>query len=407
MSKAPGKHKSNILSKPYLPIAVTILALLFIVLTWHAFATPVEVKEEVTTHTLKQNVTFNYMVTPKRSTLYPDPVPFNDQKTYFTQVTEGLEVSVKADIASQPPVPVEGTSEVLLKLQAGELWEREYVLSPQREFEGNGTLTVVDDTFDVPLQKILAFTKQVEEETKVYPRDGYTLNITPVVKAKALGTSEPLTNEFTPSFSFNLTQRELIPPEELKQEQSAALTGVNVLPGIINVLGLEMPVVTARYASSILTVFYLILAVWLFKLYFNSRPRLSDVQAINRRYRGRIVAARSGIIDPDMTVIRMATFKELLKLADERDKSIICLNEQENGKPVCRYCVPDGETLYCYIAADETPVKRPPAPRSLKERVIPKEGTISSLALLPLAAKKILVPKTLRRRLTFHGTGSG
>lgn len=81
-------------------------------------------------------------------------------------------------------------------------------------------------------------------------------------------------------------------------------------------------------------------------------PSLSEAQYINRRYRGHIVTAKNDIFDSDITIIKLATFKELLKLADEREKSIVSIAMDDNG--AVRYCVPDGKILYCYVAAGET-----------------------------------------------------
>jgi len=242
---------------------------------------------------------------------------------------------------------------------------------PSSRFAGSGTFTVVDNTFDVPLREILVFTKQVEEETEVYPRDGYTLAVIPVIKAGVRDADGTLQNDFTPAFTFKTTQRELRPEGEVRQQKSTELTAVAAVPATVNILGLALPAATARCVFGFAAVLATGLAAWLAYVYLKSRQPPSEVERIGRRHRGRIVRALPGT-QVSGAIVPLNSFKELLRLADEREKSIICLERLEGGRRICRYCLPDGGTVYCYTATDEAPGEKT---RHLKERAKMREET--------------------------------
>ncbi|SFG82442.1 hypothetical protein SAMN05660649_02815 [Desulfotomaculum arcticum] len=354
-----------------------LIAVLFLILTAYSLITPAEVKKEVINQTLEQRVTFSHSVIPQRSILYPEPEPLTNQAgKYFIKIIDEFKVGIKADIVSNPKVPVEGTSTVDLKLRAREddvdLWSRDYILSPEAKFEGTGTFPVIDDAFIVPLPAIQEFIKQVEEETGIRPRNGYLLDITPVIKTKA--TNKEITNDFNPSLSFSLSQNRIISQSKLQQENIVSLADTKVIPGYINILVCRVPVVYARYIFGGLTLLGLGAAVWLFGLYRRNKPFESEALTINRRYRSRIITAQNSLLNSELSVIHLQSFKELLKLADERDKSIISICE--DGNNTCRYCVPDGKTLYCYLASNEAPERSDAPPRSsMNERVISETGS--------------------------------
>lgn len=378
MAEGRTEH-SSILTKGYIVAAAAVAAVFLAIFCFRSFTTPTQIEEPVTIGSLKQEVAFEHGAVPRVSALYPSPGELRNQATYFTQITDRFFVSVKADLATEPEMTVTGTSQVILNLKAGELWSRDYILEHQKEFEGRGECTVIDGTFGIPLADILAFTKQVEEETRVTPNNGYTLSVTPVINARTRETGEPLVTEFSPAYTIELTQREIRPTGEPVRENTASLTETRLVPGTVGALGLQVPVIPARYGSAALTVSCGGLILLMLRQRRRNSVPMSEVEMINRRYRNRMVTASKGVIEADASVIHLESFKELLKIADETDKSIIRLQEFRDGAKVFRYCIPDGKTLYCYTASDTRP-DDPPQRRSLRERVI----TARSLADQPL-----------------------
>ncbi|MFA7467572.1 MAG: hypothetical protein WCY82_04820, partial [Desulfotomaculaceae bacterium] len=233
-----------------------LFTVLFLILTVNTLSKPAQVEKEIITQTLEQKVAFSHAIIPQKSILYPEPEPLsNESKKYYISIIDVFTVGVKADIVSNPELPVEGTATVVLKLRARDeivdLWARDYILSPEAKFNGTGTFSVIEDSFTIPLPTLQEFIKQVEEETKLRPRNGYTVDITPVIKAQA--PNKELANDFKPSFSFSLAQNQIVSSSELQQKNIVSLTDTEVIPGYVYILAGQVPVVYARYIFGGLT----------------------------------------------------------------------------------------------------------------------------------------------------------
>jgi len=141
---------------------------------------------------------------------------------------------------------------------------------------------------------------------------------------------------------------------EIKQVRETPVQRAVVKPQVFAMAGMSLPVKTARYIFPVAA-----LVAGGLVVYFRRRHKtllaseiINESEMINKRYGNRIIhAGDKSVINSNGTVMRVKTFKDLLKVADEREQLIICLAEIEFNNCVKKrytYYVADGETLYMY-----------------------------------------------------------
>lgn len=316
-----------------------------------------EVTEEVSNvQNLACRTSFSFQVLPAPSLLYPEAKPLEEGKVFFTKVTRDVEVKFTTLLEADPALALSGTYEVWLVLEAPELWRRDYILQEAKRFTGEkGRPVELSGAYRLDFEKRVAFLKGVEEETGVSPRDGYSLILRPVIRLEG-DLPAGAKREFTPEFGFNVKYYQFSPLANPKQDDEQHLTAKTLRPTAVPVYRWSLPVAKARFLFGILTLPGLIAGSWWLRKRLRmagERRKACEGAYINRRYHSRIIRVEStNGIPGDRPILRMKTFAELLRIADEREKPIILVQTSDKLAITNFYYVLDEANLFSYVTSE-------------------------------------------------------
>lgn len=331
-----------------LPIPLGLLALLCLVLASRAIFAPLEVEEVATTLVLEQKVAFDYTAIPKVSTLYPSATPLGIQPAYLVNLTDLFKVNIQCNISAPERAEVQGTHQVIMRLDASGLWTKDYVLSREQSFSGSGSFAAFDLPLAIPIRDILAFGAQVSKEAGTVP-GLYKLTIIPKIIVEATNDAKILVNDFMPSFSFELSSLQLIPKglpkdrymedadptQDLLQTNLVSQPITHIVPNQFSLFGgrhLTIPAARVLFICVALVLVYAV--IWLIIFNYKRRPQLTEAEKVQKRYSSRLVDVKYGALGVGTQQLQLDSFQALLTIADEREKPILHatnLDGVENG----------------------------------------------------------------------------
>lgn len=345
-----------------LPIPLALLALTSMVFAIQSIKAPLEIEQVVATQVLEQEVVFDYTATPRISTLYPTRAQLGRQTTYLVNLLDQFTVHIKGQVKAPTDMKLEGAHQVTMRVEAGNVWAKDYVLSPEKPFSGVGEFVALDLSLVLPLRDVMSFGEQVSKEAGV-ATGVYKLTLFPYMKTKTVGDGPALTNEFMPSFAFELSgplltprgvppqgsyYEEYDPSQDLVQSHSVSQPIIELVPNSFSVLGRSIPVPTARILSTSVTLLSSCLALFLLVSNNKNRVRLTEAELIKKRYGGRIIEVKAGSLDLGKQRLQSGSFQALLSLADERDRSIFCTGQIDGVPSTNTYYLIDGDIVYFY-----------------------------------------------------------
>lgn len=342
----------------FLPIPLALLATASLVFAVQAITAPLEIEQVVATQVLEQEVSFDYSAIPRISTLYPTREPLGRQKTYLVNLLDQFTVHIRGRVKAPYGVQVEGSHQVVMRVEADNLWSKDYVLNPETSFSGADEFMALDLPLVLPLRELLDFGAEVAKEAQT-GSSAYKITLLPYLKAQTVGESPALANEFGPSFAFELSNLILIPrgvPQEryyeeydstqdLVQSHAVSQPVTELQPNAF--LGLPIP--AARVLFVCLTLLSSYLALWLLVRNSKNRVRLSEAEIIQKRYGTRIIEVQAGSLPVGKQRLQLGNFQALLALADEREKSILYTNHVDGVASSHTYYLIDGDLVYTYI----------------------------------------------------------
>lgn len=344
---------------PYFVAAFTLCMVASLFLTWRAFVTPELKNETIVVQTLESETSFDYSAIPLISTLFPSQQPLGRVPRYLLKLTESFNVMVRSTVSSEPSAQIEGVARLVLRLVAGGLWEKEFVLVPDTPFSGNGRVDAINVSLPLPIQEIFSVIEKVEKEADIAPTT-YSFYIAPVINAKTAG-HQGLTLLHTPQFSFRLTSRELTPrglakddftehnvESDVIQRRAASAKQSNTIPQYVPFFVWPLPVKDARITFGILSTLHILVALGGAYLRSKIRRPASELTQILTRYRSRIIPVASSAFEDGRVAVPVASFQALLRLADEKDSSILAVERDGMASP--RLCVLADGTMYHYDA---------------------------------------------------------
>ncbi|HHW99201.1 MAG TPA: hypothetical protein GX738_06185, partial [Firmicutes bacterium] len=188
----------------FLPIPLALLATASLVFAVQAITAPLEIEQVVATQVLEQEVSFDYSAIPRISTLYPTREPLGRQKTYLVNLLDQFTVHIRGRVKAPYGVQVEGSHQVVMRVEADNLWSKDYVLNPETSFSGADEFMALDLPLVLPLRELLDFGAEVAKEAQT-GSSAYKITLLPYLKAQTVGESPALANEFGPSFAFELS----------------------------------------------------------------------------------------------------------------------------------------------------------------------------------------------------------
>jgi len=310
---------------------------------------PAQVEKLEKVQDLVCRTAFSYRVFPLPSLLYPDARPIEEGKVFFTKVTRDAEIRFTASLEPNPPLALSGTYEVWLVLEAPELWQRTDLLQGETRFAGEkGVPVKLSGTYNLDLQSRMAFLAAVEEETSISPRSGYNVLLRPVIRLQNdLFAREK--KEFVPEFGFNVKAYQFTPLGDLKQDHELHLTAKTLQPTVVPIFLWTLPIPVARFLFGLLMLPGIIAAAaWLKnRLHLmNERRSVCRGKYINHRYRNRIIRVENldSTLD-DRPVLKVKSFGDLLRIADELEKPIVLAQTADEFGTINAYHVLDDPNL--------------------------------------------------------------
>lgn len=318
--------------------------------------TPV-LTQETTQERRLQKIVYDYKVYPAPSILYPpgSGVLPPGQSSYFTNVTQQIQFEIRGEIEGSPDTEPQADFQVSLLLRSPGQWEKKMDYTPEviveRPVQGK---QVFKSNFTLPLASAIELGKAIIEELGVMPREGYSLVIqsrmvSPPLDANDVSGGNPLVGEY----AFNLRGSTIEPAGELLYEKEETSQETAIQTNYINFWGYHLNVSLARILFPALLIASL-LGVGFYILYW-PRPRPGSTNQgameygrIKGRYGGRIIrVGQLKDIPANSLKIEMEDFRDLIKIADERERPILQVNSQ-NQRNLVQFYVIDDDTFYYY-----------------------------------------------------------
>lgn len=347
----PAVNIPHISKNRVLSILVVVLWVITSILAISAFAKPAVLADRVTINEIEEKTAFDYTGIMKKSTLYPEGGHAEDQ-VLFNKLTEKLIIKLSSVINTKAPVKVEGNIRVTYSLAAKGMWEREFVLVDTKQINLEGTSgSLMQEEFEFDLAELRGFIKKIEEETDV-ARGDYMLIIKPRIlglvfqqngeKIHEINNSMELPFELNSQYvkyAAESPERVLTNIKPIERTQTAAQS--------INILGVKIPVTLARWIFSILSA-ACILAVFLLGSRQIVNKVFNEVEAIDKKYRNKIMEIADDIGDGYSAKLGLKCFKDLQRISDEKDEPILKYTDTIKG--IAFYYVAGSSNVYYYAA---------------------------------------------------------
>jgi len=226
-------------------------------------------------------------------------------------------------------------------------WNRTVGLSPLTEFSGSSFTAGMN----MDLCHIRDLITEMEEKTDT-KNSWYDLTIYPEVYIVGSIFGRPIEDSFTPKIAFEIDENLMRLPrgldevglEALTPTESGVISGARLAFNILNIFGLKVPIMAARWISSI--AFGLaIIGVVVFGLPIFKEWRSGAASRIRVQYNPVLVDVEPGNLSTNGQVIIVGSFDDLAKLADRYGAMIL---SETNGSST-KYCVQDGDVIYEYV----------------------------------------------------------
>ncbi len=243
------------------------------------------------------------------------------------------------------PAELEGTYRLLARVSDGSGWKRTLELTPETAFSGN--VFTVSETLE--LDEIQGFIDSLEKETGV-ARSQYTLSVLSEIQIEGRVSELALQDSFSPEINFDITNLEVVlrdvsdlSQDALSSIKTSALTRTLYEQNHLNILGLKIPVLLARWIAAgvgIPAVLFLIFS--LVQLYTSTQR--SELERVRVWYGSMLIEARDMQILDSPRQVEIASIDDLAKFAEQDQRSILHLPDGNSH----HFFVQTPEQLYHY-----------------------------------------------------------
>lgn len=353
------------------------LALVFGALAVYALRQPLQRTEQVERLRYEHAAAFSYTLEVAPSTLYPEgtvgPVTpaaaparqpagtappagagAQDQPApgtaVYTREPRRLLLDIRYDLNAQGPAYVAGEYRVDLEVRAGaDGWSKVLPLVEPAPFGGTGlTLRV-----PVDLAQVRALIAVVEEETGFEP-GSYQLAVIPKIRVRGRVGDQPVDEVYAPPFRMTWYRSHLLLDDELARSEPRSVAEPVARPARLGLLGLDMPVRTARIvaiAGLVASLLGLSAAGGLLA----ARLRRDEAARIRLRYGSMIVAVRDVELPPARMRVQVASMSDLARIARQEGRQVLH-RRLDTGADL--YLVPDGNLVYEFRLPKRAVVER-------------------------------------------------
>jgi len=296
-----------------------------------------------------ERVSFAYRATAAAGPVYPGGVVRTGDPV-FLRLVDRVRVTAGYRFTATAPHRVGGTMEVLVRISSPTGWTRSLPLAAPARFAGDRARRRV--TLDLP--RLRSLIERVETLTGTSAGGDYTLAVVPRVRLTGTLAGQPLSSEYAPSLSFQLSALQLRPggapatsssddqQDGLTPSRRGTVATTATAANTLGIGGLALPVTTARWIA---LAGLLLAAATALLARVRQRRRPSDpVTRIQARYGHLIVPIAGMTHSPTRAPIDVTSIAALAALA-ERSERLILHHHHADGDT---YLVDDEGTLYRY-----------------------------------------------------------
>jgi signal peptidase I len=293
----------------------------------------------------RQQGTFGYTAAATGGIYNGDQVT-SGQPVYLRLVRN---VDVHFDYRFSTPAAhqVHGTAGLAMEIGQDSGWQRTVQLTPPAPF--NGDQATVAATVD--LGDVQRFIDSFSAQTGVH-NTLYTLALVPQVQVQGDVADQTMSDTFAPRLQFTLDPNQLVlnrPPDSgdpLRPVQDGSVTRPASVANVFSILGLHLPVSTARLIT--LPAFLLagLIAIAFAQPVLAARHE-DEAAKIGARYGSMLLNVHRQTAGAPERLVELDSIDDLAKVAGKEGRMIL----HSNGGGPHQYVVADGETLYRYRAA--------------------------------------------------------
>lgn len=269
----------------------------------------------------------------------------------FSKLVNKLDMSFKYSFsANQPVSSLNQTLRITATLENPDLWSRDIVLVDPIAITSNTTTK-----FEIDMNDLNRMLENIRTETGV-PVDSCTLTIKPEVSVKGQTNFGDINDSFKPALSTSLGKGMIEWKEKLVQNKPGSIGSEQIVSNTDKYLGFSVS--GFRMLSIILILLLILFFAFSAFVYWRTQPAaISSFEKaylkINQKHAGRIVESVDQHANFQGTAVNLASFEDLLKLADELNRPIIHFADGEI-KGVHYYYLLDGESRYQYTLKPES-----------------------------------------------------
>jgi len=270
----------------------------------------------------------------------------------FRNLVNEFGIDFEYELFSSAPEEIMGSHRLDLEIRDVSGWSRTLVLQPETPFKGS-SLTTSGTILIYELQKII---NSLEQKTGLH-RTFYEIVVIPTVSVEGLLGGRIFKDSFSPQLTFQLddVQLQLIrnndPLSEIDPLLPSSMGSVERAVKVdetLNLLGVKIPVRTARWISTIgLLVTLGFLGIIGYELYDSMQSGGS--RQIKTKYAPKLVSIEMGKQLMTGKVIDVSNIDDLAKIATNSQRMILHIND---GKTQT-YIVQASEVTYRYVTTDE------------------------------------------------------
>jgi len=201
----------------------------------------------------------------------------------------------------------------------------------------------------------LSYIEKAEKELDTKP-NRYLLKLIPYFSGKILYNDTSHQIIAIPHMEFEIIYGQIRPLADSQSNNKIAYSGTiplysnKILKQDYSLLGLQIPILTAKFILPLLTV--LLFGILVMLTYSIIKKKLAlkvnEAEVINRKYKKRIIHLADEISMSGKSVLSAASFRDLLNIANEKGLNILYVKKE--GYSI--YYVADGSFLYCYYSND-------------------------------------------------------
>ncbi len=273
----------------------------------------------------------------------------------FPQLVPQFEIEFDYHLQTPAAGFLTGQAGMLLEISEPNGWRRTLVLQPESFVSGRSlTLTGVVD-----LNLVRRAITLLEERTGL-DRQAYSVDIIPWVRLEGSLGGEPFSDLFQPRLPFTLDELEfylrqgdpLSDLDPLHPTASGFVAHDTMAAAVLSILGLDLPVVAARWIGTLLALVCLAgIAYW-------SAPalrayRAGGFQRTRLEHAERLIDVNAAPPTKAEAMIEVVAFEDLARLAEANGRMI--LHVSAAGRH--HFYVDDAGLLY-HLAIDDQPAKR-------------------------------------------------